>query len=62
MFVAEPAASVVYLSPRQLAAGADTVARYIIAYARKVKALLHVPQRAGTIREKADAFVRCRCE
>ncbi len=40
VFVAEPAANIVYLSPRQLAAGADIFARYVIARDRQVKALL----------------------
>ena len=40
VFIAEPAANIVYLSPKQLAAGADIFARYVIARDQKVKALL----------------------
>jgi len=40
IFIAEPAANVVYLSPKQLAAGADIFERYVTAYNRQIKALL----------------------
>jgi uroporphyrinogen-III decarboxylase len=40
IFIAEPAANAVYLSPKQLAAGADIFERYVTAYSRQIKALL----------------------
>lgn len=40
IFMAEPAANVVYLSPKQIAGGADIFERYVLAPGRRVKALL----------------------
>jgi len=40
VFICEPAASAAYLSPRQLAAGADILDRYVLHYNRRIRALL----------------------
>jgi uroporphyrinogen-III decarboxylase len=40
VFMAEPAANVVYVSPNQIAAGSDLFERYVIAADRQVKTLL----------------------
>jgi uroporphyrinogen-III decarboxylase len=40
IFVAEPAANTVYLSPKQMAAGSDAFDRYVMGYNRRLKALL----------------------
>jgi uroporphyrinogen-III decarboxylase len=40
VFMAEPAANVVYVSPKQIAAGSDLFERYVIAADRQIKTLL----------------------
>lgn len=40
IFIAEPAANIVYLSPKQIAAGADIYDRYVMTYNRQLKAFL----------------------
>jgi len=42
IFIAEPAANKVYLSPNQLEAGSDIFERYVMAYNRRITALLEV--------------------
>ena len=40
IFIAEPAANMVYFSPNQMAAGTDIFDRYVMAYHRQIKAYL----------------------
>ncbi|HOJ20908.1 MAG TPA: uroporphyrinogen decarboxylase family protein [Armatimonadota bacterium] len=51
IFIAEPAANTVYLSPKQMAAGSDAFERYVMRYNRRVKELLD--------RHGVDLFFHC---
>jgi len=51
VFVAEPAANMVYLSPRQIQAGSDIFDRYVLRFNRRLKAVLD--------RHGCDLFFHC---